>query len=211
MSASTLTELLFSGYRRQVLGLLLLRPDEQFHTREIARLTGVPAGTLHRELRSLTEAGLILRDAVGNQVRYAANRECPIFEELAAIFRKTTGLADVLREALRPLGEQVEVAFIFGSVAQGKERAGSDVDLFIIGEVSFSDAVQALAATHDSLGREVNPVVMTRAQVTGKVAAADRFITRIFEEPKIFLVGGANDLGELAADRPAQAARDRQG
>lgn len=211
MSASTLTELLFSSYRRQVLGLLLLRPDERFHVREIARLTGLPAGTLHRELRSLTEAGLLLRDAVGNQVRYRANRECPIFDELAGIFRKTTGLADVLREALRPLGEQVEVAFIFGSVAQGKERAGSDVDLFIIGEVSFSDAVQALAATHDSLGREVNPVVMPREQVTEKVVGADRFITRIFEEPKIFLIGGANDLGELAADRPTQAAHDRQG
>jgi predicted nucleotidyltransferase len=209
MAGSTLTELLFSGYRRRVLGLLLLRPDERFHTREIARLTGVPAGTLHRELRMLAEAGLLLRDTVGNQVLYRANRECPIFEELAGIFRKTTGLADVLREALRPLGEQVEVAFVFGSVAQGKERAGSDIDLCIIGEVSFIEAVQALAAAQISLGREVNPVIMSRTQVAGKVAAADRFISRILEEPKIFLLGGADDLGELAADRSAQAAHDR--
>jgi predicted nucleotidyltransferase len=99
----------------------------------------------------------------------------------------------------------VEIAFIFGSVAQGKERAGSDVDLFIIGEIDFSEAVQVLADAQVRLGREVNPVVMPRAQVAGKVAGADRFITRIFEEPKIFLVGGADDLGELAADRSAQA------
>jgi predicted nucleotidyltransferase len=209
--AVSLTELLFSTYRRQVLGLLLLRPDEQFHVREIARQTGVSPGTLHRELRQLADAGLLLRDAVGNQVRYRANRECPIFEELAGIFRKTTGLADVLRTNLRQLGNRIEIAFIFGSVAQGKEQAGSDIDLFIIGEVSFTDAVQALAADQESLGREINPVVMTRAQVAKKIAASDRFITRILDEPKIFLTGGKDDLGELAGDRQAQTARNRQG
>jgi predicted nucleotidyltransferase len=208
MPTSALTELLFSSYRRQVLGLLLLRPDERFHVREIARLTDLPAGTLHRELRLLAKAGLLLRETVGNQVHYRANKECPIFEELAGIFRKTTGLADVLREALRPLSKEVEVAFIFGSVAQGKERAGSDIDLFIIGEVDFADAVQALAKAQEKLGREVNPVVMLPAQAAEKIASADRFITTIFEEPKIFLVGGANDLGKLAANRPTQAAHD---
>jgi len=208
MPTSALTELLFSSYRRQVLGLLLLRPDERFHVREIARLTGLPAGTLHRELRQLAKAGLLLRDTVGNQVHYRANKECPIFEELAGIFRKTTGLADVLREALRPLGKEVEVAFIFGSVAQGKERENSDIDLFIIGEADFADAVQALVKAQEKLGREVNPVVMSRAQTAEKVASADRFILRIFEEPKIYLIGGADDLEKLAADRPAEAARD---
>lgn len=81
-------DLLFSAYRRQVLGLLLLRPDDSLHVREIARLTGVPAGSLHRELRALTEAGLLPREPVGNRVRYRANRACPIFDELAGIFRK---------------------------------------------------------------------------------------------------------------------------
>ncbi len=98
-------ELLFTAYRRQVLGLLLLRPDDSLHVREISRLTGVPAGSLHRELRTLTEAGLLLREPVGNQVHYRANRAAPLYPELAVIFRKTTGLADVLRDALAPLGK----------------------------------------------------------------------------------------------------------
>jgi hypothetical protein len=84
--------LIFSDDRRQVLGLLLLRPDESFHLREIARLTGVPTGSLHRELRALTDAGLLLREPMGNQVRHRANRASPIYPELAAIFRKTAGL-----------------------------------------------------------------------------------------------------------------------
>lgn len=81
-------DLLFTAYRRQVLGLLLLRPDDSLHVREISRLTGVPAGSLHRELRTLTEAGLLLREPLGNQVRYRANRVAPLYPELAEIFRK---------------------------------------------------------------------------------------------------------------------------
>lgn len=91
-------DVLFGAYRRQILGLLLLRPDETLYVREIARLTGGSAGSLHHELKLLTESGLLLRTTAGNQVRYQANLDCPIFDDLAGIFRKTAGLADVLRE-----------------------------------------------------------------------------------------------------------------
>lgn len=93
-------ELLFTAYRRQVLGLLLLRPEDSLHVREISRLTGVPAGSLHRELRTLTEAGLLLREPIGNQVRYRANRAAPLYAELAGIFHKTSGLAGTPIKAL---------------------------------------------------------------------------------------------------------------
>lgn len=106
-----------------------MHPDESFYVRELARLTGVPAGSLHRELTLLTEAGLLLRSVAGNQVRYQVDRACPIHEDLAGIFRKTVGLADVLREALAPLAGKINLTFVFGSMAQGKETAGSDVDV----------------------------------------------------------------------------------
>ena len=83
---------IFSPYRRQVLALLLLRPDERFHVRELERLTGISAGSLHRELKAMAEAGLLIREHQGNQVLYQADRSCSIFEELASIFRKTVGL-----------------------------------------------------------------------------------------------------------------------
>lgn len=203
MKAPNLAETLFSAYRRRVLALLLLRPDEHFHVREISRLSGVPAGSLHRELKLLAEAGLLVSHTAGNQVRYQANRDCPIFQELASILTKTSGLADVVREALLPISDHVDVAFIFGSVAQGAERATSDVDVFLIGKVSFSEAVQALATTHHRLGREINPVVMPRERFIDKFEAGDQFVRRVIEEPKIFMVGGADDLGKLVEDRPS--------
>jgi predicted nucleotidyltransferase len=198
-----LVELLFGAYRRQVLSLLLLHPDRSFYVREIGRLAGVPAGSLHRELGALAEAGLLTRGASGNQVRYQADRSCPVFEELAGIFRKTAGLADVLRDSLEPLGRAVRIAFVFGSVAQGRERATSDVDVMVIGRVPFVRVVEALAPAGERLRREVNPVAMTPDAFRSKLRRGDRFAARVMREPKIFLAGDARELGELAQDRAA--------
>ena len=198
MKISGLAETLFSDYRRRVLSLLLLRPDENFHVREISRLTGVPAGSLHRELRLLADAGLLARHAVGNQVRYQANRDCPIFNELAGIFRKTSGLADIIRMALLPLSNKVNAAYVFGSVAKGEERAASDVDVCVIGSASFTEVVVALADMHLQLGREINPVVMSHEQFIAKLNAGEQFVSRIMSEPKLFLIGDENDLGKPA-------------
>jgi predicted nucleotidyltransferase len=198
-----LVEVLFGAYRRQILGLLLLRPGESFYVREIARLTGVPAGSLHRELKLLTDSGLLVRASSGNQVRYQTSRECPIYDELAGIFRKTAGLADVLREALTPLQDKIAFAFIFGSVAQGKETASSDIDLLIIGSVSFAAVVRAGNDCRERLGRDVNPVVMTKAAFSGKLKDGDRFISRVMKEPKIAIMGDASEFGKLTEDRAA--------
>lgn len=198
-----LVEVLFGAYRRQILALLLLRPDETFYVREIARLTGVSAGSLHRELKLLTETGLLLRTTAGNQVRYQAARDCPIFDELAGIFRKTAGLADVLRELLFPLQNRIALAFVFGSVAQGKAQSTSDIDLLVIGPVAFAKVVEVCHAGSARLGREVNPVVMTRAAFQSKHRQADRFVSRISREPKIFVMGDASEFAKLAEDRPA--------
>ena len=198
-----LVETLFGTYRRQILALLLLRPDETFHGREIARLTGVPAGSLHRELKLLADGGLLTRTTVGNQVRFQVDRTCPIHEELTGIIRKTAGLADVLRELLAPLQAKIDMALVFGSMAQGKARVSSDVDLLVIGSASFADVVEACHRATQRLGREVNPVVMTKPAFRDKQRRGDRFVGRIAKEPKIFLIGDAGEFGKLAEDRAA--------
>lgn len=198
-----LVEILFGAYRRQILGLLLLRPDEGFHVREIARMTGVSAGSLHRELKALADAGLLQRSASGNQVKYRADVSCPIFTELSGIFRKTAGLADVLKELLVPLEKKIALAFVFGSIAQGKARQGSDIDVLVVGSVSFADVVEACHAGTQQLGREVNPVVMTKAAFLKKHRDGDRFVSRVTKEPKIFLIGDKDEFGKLVEDRAA--------
>ena len=202
-----LASLLFGAYRRDVLALLLLHPELSLHVREIARLTGKVPGTLLRELNLLAEAGLLVKKPVGNQVHFQANPASPVYEELRGILKKTAGIADVLREALEPLAARVRAAFIYGSVARGDERAGSDLDLMVIGEVKFANLIGALAPLRAVLRREVNPSLYPPKEFRAKLAAAEPFLKRVLADKKIFLIGGEDELGELAPDRKAQAAR----
>jgi predicted nucleotidyltransferase len=197
-----LVEVLFGAYRRRILALLLLRADESFYVREIARLTSIPAGSLHRELKLLADAGLLSRTSSGNQIRYQTDRSCPIYPELAGIFRKTAGIVDVLREALTPLSSKISLAFVFGSVAQGIERVGSDIDLLVVGSVPFAAVVEASNDYRERLGRDVNPVVMTKVVFTTKIRTRDRFVSRVAKEAKLYVMGDANEFGKLIEDRP---------
>jgi len=196
--AKQAVELMFGAYRRELLAQLLSRPDEGFHLRELERMTGIPAGSLHRELKALFEAGLLLRERQGNQVRYQANRASPVYEELASIFRKTVGLAGVLSDALSDLSGRIKLAVIFGSLAVGQQKFSSDVDLMIIGDISLLEVVKALASAQGKLGREINPVVMTADRFASQAEKKERFISRVVEEPKIFVIGEANDFTKLA-------------
>lgn len=201
-----LASLLFGGYRRRVLGLLLLHPDETYHVREIARMTDTAAGTLHKELARLAQGGLLSRERIGNQLRYTANRQCPVFEELASILRKTSGLADIVLDSLAGYGKRIKVALIFGSVARGEERAGSDVDVLIIGSIGFADAVKALHSTQEKIGRELNPVVMSPDEFRRKQEAGDGFVREIIAKEKIFLIGDEDELGKFGSHQKAAQA-----
>lgn len=201
--------LLFGAYRRAVLARLLLRPEESVHVRELARDMGKPAGTLVRELNALAEAGLLERQRVGNQVRFRADPRSAIYEDLRNILKKTVGIADVLREALAPFAARITVAFVYGSIASGEERARSDVDLMVIGDVSFEDVVGALAPAQEALRREVNPTVFPALEFRKK-APQEAFLKNVLAGAKIFILGGEDDLGKSAAHRKAQGPSGRR-
>ena len=197
-----LLDLLFGTYRQRALTQLLLHPDSSYHVRELARLTGIPPGTLHKELARLEENGLLLREKQGNQVRYRANRDCPVFAELSGLFRKTSGAVSILATALNALVPLPALALIFGSLARGEENARSDIDLLIIGDNGFGDVVRALYPAQEQLQREINPVVYSAAEFAGRAGNDDPFIANLMTNPKLFVIGNEHDLGKLAGHSP---------
>jgi predicted nucleotidyltransferase len=192
--SGNLASLLFGAYRRDVLALLFLHLEASLHVWEIARIIGKVPGTLLRELNLLAEAGLLIRKPLGNQVHFQANPACPIYEDLRAILKKTAAMADVLRDPLESLADRIVVAFIYGSVARGDERPGSDLDVMIVGEVKFADVVSALSTVQEYLRREINPNVYTTAEFRAKITAGDSFLRRVLADKKIFLMGNEDDL-----------------
>lgn len=207
LAASTL----FSKNRRAVLALLFGHPDETFYVRQIARACGPGMGAIQRELAQLTAAGILRRTVSGHQVYYQANPECPIFAELKSLVAKTVGVADVLRAALTPLADRIAVAFVFGSVVHGGQRRASDVDLAVIGDVTFAEVVDVLAGPQENLSREINPVVYSAAEYSSKLAAGHHFVRALVEQEKVFLIGGERDLAGLATRRVACRTQKRSG
>ena len=167
-----LANLLFGAYRHRVLSLLYLRPGDRFHVRMISRLTGVPAGSLHRELRQLADAGLLVATRSGNQVLYGANEASPVFAELASMLDKTAETTPTLHDhaaeyTVEPAGRLPEIdrkalaaicrkyrvkkMSLFGSAARDELRPDSDVDLLVEFKPKQGPSLWGLSEMQDAL------------------------------------------------------------
>jgi predicted nucleotidyltransferase len=189
---------LFGKTRRAVLALLYGHPDESFYLRQIARVTGAGMGSLQRELQQLSEAGIIQRSEIGRQAFFKANSESPVFSDLKNLIIKTFGVADVLRAALSPLADTIQVAFIYGSMAGSEFKQSSDVDVMIIGNTAFAEVVAALSPVQETLAREINPTVYPQDEFKSKAAEGHHFLKTVLNDPKLFLIGDENELEKLA-------------
>ena len=97
---------------------------------------------------------------------------------------------------------------MFGSLAASAGSAASDVDVFVVGNVTLSEVVDALAGTESALGREVNPVVQLAKEFAKRDAAKDHFVARVMQGSKLYLIGDDDVLGRLGAARLACSALD---
>lgn len=193
---TSLADALFTQTQQRVLGLLFGQPARSFTVSELIAATGAGSGAAQRELAKLTNSGLLSMRRSGNQKHYQANPAAPIHTELVAIMQKTVGLAEPLREALAPLADQIVAAFVYGSVAKRSDTASSDIDLMILSDtLGYADVVLALHAFSERAGREVNPTVYSRAEFAKRVESGNAFVTRILEQPKLWLIGDMDDLG----------------
>ena len=192
---ANLSDALFTATQQRVLACLFGQPGRSYSVRELIAATGAGSGAVQREVARLAGSGLLSMEQVGNQKRYRANPDCPIHDELAAIVRKTFGLADPLREALAPLADGINAAFVYGSVAKGHDTSGSDIDLMLVSDaLRYGDVMAALHPLMERLGRPVNPTLYTRGDLRERIDAGNSFVTRVLAQPRIWLIGGEHDL-----------------
>jgi len=195
---------LFSKSKQKILGLVFLHPDRQFYLHELKRLTGISQGTLHRELKPLVNDGILKSEKRGNQVFYYVNRDNPIYAELQRIVVKTFGVADILKEALKPLKKKIRIAFIYGSIASGTDTAQSDIDLMVVGKLTFADVSKALDKAEQSLDREISPTIYPIKEFQDKAKSDNHFINMVLNSELNFIVGNKDDLRKLVGKQVAQ-------
>jgi DNA-binding transcriptional ArsR family regulator len=181
--------------RQEILAATLVRSDKAWYVSELARRMGVPASSLQRELHDLSEVGILKRHRQGRMVYYQANKGSPIFPELRGLLLKTAGLVDVLAQALKPVAAKLRTAFIYGSIAAGKEKSDSDIDLMMVGELSPTEFSLPLRRARELLGREINPTVYTPREFDRTRASNDPFLKQVLGQPRLLVLGNGNELG----------------
>jgi predicted nucleotidyltransferase len=190
-----LADALFTPVQQRVLGLIFGQPDRRFQSAELIRLARGGVGAVHRQLARLAETELVTVTRSGNQKHYQARRDSPVFEELHGLVVKTVGVADPLRLALAPKARAIRAAFVYGSVAKGSDRAGSDIDLMVVSDsLRYADVFEALQGAEAVLGRTINPTVMTAAQWRAKRVRADSFAARVASQARVFVIGSDDEL-----------------
>jgi predicted nucleotidyltransferase len=192
MKTNRLAELLSSRARAEIFRLLFSGTGEELHVREIERRSGLNDSTLRQELRKLVRLDLVHSRRDSNRVYYRAKTENPLYHEIRNLVLKTSGLADVLKSALED--KRIRVAFVFGSIARGEEKAGSDVDLMVIGQLGFRNLSRLLSGIEEKIGREINPHVLREEEFQRRIRAKEHFISSVMEAPKFFIVGSQHEL-----------------
>ena len=197
MATTSIGDALFTKTQQRVLGLLYGKPDVRFYTNEILRLANMGRGTVRRELERLAEAGLLLQSRDGNQNYYQANPNNPIFNELVNITRKTFGIVDVIQNALSTLDSQIDLAFVYGSIAKSEDSASSDIDLLVVSKIALADLMEVLGDAEQSLNRDINPSIYTKAQIKSRLKQKNSFVTRVFDQPKMWIKGSEDELAAI--------------
>lgn len=194
-TSGNLADALFPKGRQRVLAVLFGNPGRSFYANEVIALAQSGTGAVQRELLSLSEAGLLTVSKQGNQKHYQANADAPVFAELRSLVLKTMGLTDVLRVALTPLGSQIDLAFVYGSVAKQQDTAHSDIDVMIVSpSLGYADVFGALESAAATLGRKVNPTLYSPAEIDKRISQDNAFVTRVLQQPKIWLIGNEDQL-----------------
>ena len=176
--------------RRLLLARIYVAPDREFYLRELVRLTGLAPRTVQVELDRLVAAELVTERRSGNRRYLRANIRHPLFRPVYDIVARTDGLAAVLARALGTEG--IAFALVFGSLASGVATTGSDVDLLVVGSAGLREVVRRLSKVQETVGREINPVVWTRAEFERRRSAADAVLARVMAGPRMAVVGGAD-------------------
>ena len=190
-----LLKVIFPQVRAEVLRLLFTDAGRELHLRDLTRQTALGLGTVQGELEKLSAADLVTSRRDGNRRYYRANDRHPLFPDLRQLVLKTSGLRDVLADALAGV-EGIDSAFVFGSLATGAGKAASDVDLFVIGDAGLRVLSPALRRAADAIGREINPMAMTTAEFR-KGRVKDPFIADVLAKEKLFVKGGSHELERL--------------
>ncbi len=182
-----------SKTRKELFRLYFTNPESEYYLRELERLLDIPVSMIRQELVRLEEEGIFNSHRKGNLVYFSLNKSYPLFDELKSIIFKTIGVKGLIKQSLEKIRD-IEAAFIYGSFAKNEEKATSDIDLCLVGDINEDNIIKEIRSLEKALKREINHTLYTRKEFERKRRQKDNFILDLLENKKIFLVGSEDDI-----------------
>lgn len=203
------SDVLFSKIRQHVLGSLFMHSEQWRYLSDLAQELMVKPSSLQREIHNLIASEILEAETRGNRLYFRPNKECVLFTELNGIVLKTSGLADVVLESLQPFSKEIDVAFIFGSIARAEAREDSDIDIMIIGAVQLVDLALPIRRLAESLKRPVNPIILSRSEAEKMLRSPNHFWDTVLASPKLMLIKNDREFVRSIEARQAESAQDQ--
>ena len=194
MRKSDFVKALFPKIRQGILATTYLQPEQWWYLSELAEKIGATPSSLQRELKSLSQNGLLRTKREGNRLYFQAETDSPVFKPLQELIGQTLGIVPALEETLAQFAKKIDFGFIYGSVAKGEEHSLSDVDVLIIGEIGLAEIAKPLRNLERKFGREINANHYKKNEFIGKLKEKNHFLSKIIEEQKLFLKGNSDEF-----------------
>jgi predicted nucleotidyltransferase len=207
MRKSSALDSLLPATRQAILTATLMHSQRWWYLSDLARHLGKTPSSLQRDLAALARAGILRQRREGNRTYFQADTDSPLYPDLRGLIVKTSGLVEVLREALAPQAEKIVAAFIYGSFARQEEQNRSDVDLVVIGTASLAQLASHIRRAEAEIGREVQVVVRTPEELS-RQASDSHFVREVMARERLFIIGDEHVLGQAAGRRANRKAPD---
>lgn len=186
----------FTKNQTLILEIFFNHPEKSYYLRELGRLLGKEPGVFQRDINRLVESGILASEYRAKSRFFALNKEHPLYKEFKSIFFKTVGAEGKLKSILKGI-ENIQVAFIYGSFAKGKEDQVSDIDLMLIGDPDEDLLINKISSIEKNLDREINYSIFSPEDVKKGLRSGEVFLEEIISKPKIFIIGDQNALEKI--------------
>ena len=177
----------FTKNQTLILEVFFNHPEREYYLRELARILGKKPGVFQRDINILADDGILKSEHKGGNRYFKINKDNPLYDDLKSIFFKTVGIEGVLRTELQTVGG-ITKAFVYGSFARGEEKAESDVDIFIVGDVNEDKLIERISKLEGKFQRDINYILMSEKELHIKIEKGNSFLKGVLKEKKIELI-----------------------